>query len=416
MAERMDNELFSPTQHRLLVFSSLFPSAAAPTAGTFIRERMFRVAQRLPLVIVAPQPWSPLDWLVRLFRRSFRPSAAVYEVMDGIPVYRPRYVSVPGIMKRLDGRLMAAGAWPVVRRIQQDFRPTLVDAHFLYPDGYAATLLAKRLSVPVTITIRGSKDEWLIGTSREPFLRKALERATKLFAVSEALKRDVAVRLGQPAAKVAVIGNGVDLARFSRVDRSEARARLGIDAAARVVIGVGALNERKGFHRVIPLLPALRVTVPNLLYLIVGGGTTQADLRGSLEKLAKEHGVEDIVRFCGPQPQDKLKWYFGASDVFALATAHEGWANVFLEAMACGLPVITTDVGGNAEVVRGPEYGTLVPYWDPVGFSAALLEALQRSWDSDRIAGFAAGNEWTQRIDQLLAEFAGIGIPAARNG
>ena len=402
---------------RILVFSSLFPSAAAPTAGTFIRERMFRVARRVPLVVVAPQPWSPFDPLVRLLRRSFRPMAVSHEVMDGVEVHRPRFFSLPGVGKRADGWLMALGARATVRRLAATFRPNVVDAHFLYPDGYAASVLAGELDLPLTVTLRGSKDEWLIGTDREPMLRATMRRATRLICVSAALKRDVAVRLGIEPNKVAVIGNGVDLTKFGRVDRDAARARLGIAAGAPVLVSVGGLIERKGFHRIIPLLPALRDRHPGLVYLVVGGGTTQADWRARLEALAVEHGVQDVVRFCGPQLPHDLKWFYGAADVFALATAHEGWANVFLEAMACGLPVVTTAVGGNAEVVSSPALGAIVPFWDGAAFAKALDDALRRAWNRDAIVAHAHANTWDMRVEQVLAELdRAVGLQGGAHG
>jgi len=393
---------------RLLVFSSLFPSSAAPTAGTFIRERMFRVGTHVPLVVVAPQPWSPLDWLVRLLRRSFRPQAPAHERMAGFDVYRPRYLSFPGVLKRYDGWMMARGCRAAVGRIAAEFRPNLVDAHFLFPDGYAASRLARELGLPLTITLRGSKDEWLIGTDREPSLKEAMGAAAHLFAVSDALKRDVAVRLGEEPGKVTVVGNGVDLGKFVAVDRAEARQRLGIPPDAKVLISVGGLVERKGFHRIIPLLKGLRSRFPGLRYLVVGGGATQGDMRKRLERLARDEGVADVVVFCGPQLPEDLKWFYGAADVFALATEHEGWANVFLEAMACGLPVVTTRVGGNAQVVCEDALGTLVDWWDPAAFAKALEDALARPWDREAIRAYARRNAWDQRVAVLVDTFRGI--------
>lgn len=393
------------TQPRLIVYSSLFPSAASPTAGTFIKERMFRVSRRVPVVVVAPQAWSPFDALIRLFRREFRPMAAAHETMDGVDVYRPRWLSLPGIGKRFDGWLMALGTEACVRRIHRNFRATAIDAHFLYPDGWAATLIAQRLGLPSTITIRGSKDEWLIGTSRERGLREAMARANRLFAVSQALARNVAHALGAAPTKVEVIGNGVDAERFAPVDRLEARRRLGLAADARVLIGVGNLIPSKGFQRVIPLLSRLRERHPGLIYLIVGGGATQGNLRASLEAQARECGVADVVRFCGRQLQSELPWFYSAADVFVLATEFEGWANVFLEAMACGVPVVTTRVGGNAEVVREPDTGELVDWWDPDAFADAIDRALARDWDRAAILAYARSNGWDERVDRLVAEF-----------
>lgn len=393
------------SEPRLIVFSSLFPSAASPAAGTFIRERMFRVARQLPIVVVAPQAWSPFDWLVRRFRPSFRPVAPAHETMDGIEVYRPRFFCLPGVLKRLDGWFMARSTLPAVRRLARGFGASIIDAHFLYPDGWAATRIAARLGLPVTITIRGSKDEWLIGTDRERYLVEAMRAANRLFAVSEALSRNVAQRLGIDAAKVTVIGNGVDLEKFAPVDRAEARRRLGLAADAKVIIGVGNLIPTKGFHRVIPLLPELRRRHPGLVYLIVGGGSSQGDQRGELEALARQHGVADIVRFCGRQPQEALKWHYGAADVFAQATEFEGWSNVLLEAMACGLPVVTTRVGGNAEVVTDAALGELVDWWDPDAFLGAVDRALVHDWDRERIVAYARSNTWDDRVGRLVAAF-----------
>jgi teichuronic acid biosynthesis glycosyltransferase TuaC len=398
---------------RVLVYSSLFPSAISPTSGTFIRERLFRFGKLAPIVVIAPQVWSPFDGILRLVRKSFRPLAPEYEVMDGVEVYRPKVLSIPKILKRWDGFLMARGSKSCMAKVVAKFKPTLIDAHFLYPDGYAASILAKDFKLPLTITLRGSKDEWLIGTDREPYLKKALHSATSLISVSAALKRDVAQRLGVESSKVTVIGNGVDLEKFTPVDRQVARRKLNLADEAKVLISVGGLIPRKGFHRIIPLLPALREKHPSLVYLIVGGGTTQADMRSELEQLAAKHGVSDCVRFCGPQQPADLQWFYGAADIFCLATEHEGWANVFLEAMACGLPVITTDVGGNLEVVTEERFGTVVPYFNPKAFQNALDESLLRTWDRASIIAYARNNTWDKRMQvlmQTLSQAASIGF------
>lgn len=391
---------------RLIVYSSLFPNPSSPTSGVFIRERMFRVARFAPIVVVAPQAWSPFDPLIRIFRKTFRPRGPTFEMMEGIRVYRPRWLSLPGVGKFFDGWLMAACTERCVRRIHSEFGATAIDAHFLYPDGWAASRIAKRLGLPLAITIRGSKDERLIGTSRERRLRETIQAAAKVFAVSESLARSVVKELGCDPAKVEIVGNGVDPVRFSPVDRQEARRRLGIAPEAKVLIGVGNLVPGKGFQRVIPLLPQLLQRHPGLVYLIVGAGASQGDLRGFLEAQARKYGVSDVVRFCGRREPDELRWYYGASDVFVLATEFEGWANVLLEAMACGLPVVTTRVGGNSEVVRVPETGELVEWWNPVAFLDAIDRALARTWDRNAILAYARSNQWDERVERLVSAFA----------
>ena len=386
---------------RVIVFSSLFPSAEAPTAGGFIRDRMFRVAKRMPLVVVSPRAWSPFDWLVRLFRPTFRPPSASFEVMEGVEVHRPRALSIPGVFKRYDGVLMAWSTRRFVERLNVRFGATVLDAHFAYPDGFAAVRIGRRLGVPVVVSLRGSKDQRLLGTSREAGLREAVQGAARLIAVSRSLVFDVGRPCGIEPERIDVVSNGVDLSMFSVVDRQEARRRLDIDVAAKVILGVGNLIPLKGFQRVIPLLPDLRKRFPDLVYLIVGGASSQGDMSDELLALARHHGVEDCVRLCGRQPPSELKWFYGAADVFALASEYEGLANVLLEAMACGVPVVATRVGGNPEVVRTARVGTLVDFWDAEGFAGALSDTLGREWDRLDIARDAERHGWEARIDAL---------------
>ncbi len=389
----------------VLVFSSLFPNATSPHAGAFIRERLFRVGKHIPIVVLAPQAWSPFDWVIRLFRKSFRPQATRFEVMDGIEVHRPRVFSVPGIFKQFDGIFMARGVRATVVKLMRENPIRLIDAHFLYPDGFAASVIARELNVPLVVTVRGSKDQRLIGSEQEPKMRRVLEHAAQVISVSRALQVDVIEKLIGENAKSKLIGNGVDLAKFSRENKAHARTRLNIAHDAQVIVSVGGLVEGKGFHRIIPLLPALKAQYPKLLFLIVGGGASHGDMTQQLKDLALSCGADAYVRFCGSQAPTELKWFYSASDVFALATAYEGWANVFLEAMACGLPIVSTRVGGNAEVVPSADLGILVPFFDAKAFEAALSQALSAQWDREQIVAYAQSNGWDRRVAQVIDVF-----------
>jgi glycosyltransferase involved in cell wall biosynthesis len=404
----------------IVVFSSLFPSQVQPGAGLFIRERAFRLGRRLPLAVVAPSPWFPMQGLARRWRPGFRPGAPRHESQQGIDVWYPRYPSVPGLLKRLDGWAMAMGAWPQLRALQRAGRLDALDAHFGYPDGLAAALLGRRLGVPVTITLRGTEVRHAADPVLRPLLMRALLSADRLFAVSESL-RQVALGLGVAPERVRVVGNGVDLSRFRPVDRGQARTRLGLPAAARVLVSVGGLCERKGFHRVIDCLPALRAQGTDAHLLVVGGPSPEGDWTERLHAQVSRLGLQDRVHFTGPVPPDDLHRVLSAADVFVLATRNEGWANVFLEAMACGLPVVTTDVGGNAEVVCRPELGIVVPFGDSAALTAALHSALHGLWDRAAIRVHAEANAWDGRIDVLEAEFralcrANLPRPSAATG
>jgi glycosyltransferase involved in cell wall biosynthesis len=238
----------------------------------------------------------------------------------------------------------------------------------------------------------------------------ALAYAARVFSVSASLKTHM-VRLGAQAAKIRVVGNGVDAGRFRPEDRVAARTQLGIPPHARVLVSVGALVPRKGFHRVIECLPRLCAHFPELVYLMIGGASPEGDMESELRALAARLDVTNRVRFLGTMAPDALKQPLSAADVFVLATANEGWANVFLEAMACGLPVVTTDVGGNREVVCRSDLGRVIPLGDRGALEQALAEALEFSWDRTAIRRYAEDNHWDQRVAVLVDEFRAIAPP-----
>jgi len=392
-----------PRQARLLVLSQLFPNDADPVAGLFIRERMFRIGRHIPIAVVAPQPWFPLQGLIRRFRPHFRPPAPRFEIMQGIEVHRPRFICFPGILKWTDGLFLALCSLSTVRRLVRKHDLNILDAHFGYPDGHAGVLLGRWLRLPVVVTLRG-KEERQARTEVASRLRHAIVRADRLVCVSEALK-EVAIGLGADEARVTVIGNGIDLAKFSPVARDEARRTLGLPLDAKVIVSVGGLIERKGFHRVIECLPALLGRHPDLHYLVVGGAGPAGDMSAQLRRQVAALGLAERVRFLGPYPPERLKIPLSAADVFVLATSYEGWANVFLEAMACGLPVVTTRVGGNAQVVSSPKLGKIVEYGDRGALTEAISAALARQWDREHILQYARSNAWERRIPALLEVF-----------
>lgn len=392
---------------RLAVFSTLFPNSVQPAAGLFIRERMFRVAKHLPLVVVAPQPWFPFQGVIRLWRPHFRPPLPKKEIQQGIPVYHPKFISIPGLFKSWDGLLLGLSVYPFMKRLRREFEYDVIDAHFGYPDGFAATRLGDWLKLPVTITLRGTEVRHAQDARLRPLLSKALSAATRIFTVADSL-RQLATELGIDKQKIAVMANGVDIEKFSPEDKFKSRAKLGLPEDAKVMITVGGLVERKGFHRVLEVMPALLRQFPNLYYLIVGGASAEGDWGGRLKSMVKEMKLGDRVRFLGVMPAQELKGPLSAADLFVLSTRNEGWANVLLEAMGCGVPVVATDVGGNREVVAKPEVGEVVPFDDPEALKQALISSLTKQWSAETIVQYARDNSWETRIGKLVNEFENL--------
>jgi len=389
------------TRPRIVVLSTLFPHPGQPMAGLFVRERMSRVAEHLPVTVIAPVPWFPLQGLIRWWRPHFRPPAPHEETQGNLRVLHPRFFSVPGLFKSLDGLFMALGSLATLRRLRREQGVDLIDAHFGYPDGDAANLLGRWLGLPFTVTLRGVEPRVGATAIRSRLMRRALRRAAHVIAVAGSLA-EWARQAGVSPARISVVGNGVDTERFRPVDRGTARRELGLPASGPVLVTVGGLTERKGFHRVIDCLPRLRERHPGLQYLIVGGASGEGDWRARLEEQVERLGLADCVHFLGVVEPERLKVPLSAADAFVLATRNEGWANVLLEAMACGLPVVTTDVGGNREVLSDAALGRVVAFDDGAALAEAIDEVLAREWDRDAIRAHGEANSWQTRIDQLL--------------
>jgi len=231
-----------------------------------------------------------------------------------------------------------------------------------------------------------------------------LRRAARIICVSASLA-EIARKLGAGEDKIRVIPNGVDTMRFRLLDRTESRQKLGLSENVTVLLSVGGLVERKGYHRIIEIIPKLKRIFKDVVYVIVGGSSAEADFFVRLSKLVNNLGLGGMVRFEGTKPPDKLPVYYSAADLFVLATSNEGWANVFLESMACGTLVVTTNVGGNSEVVTGKELGTIVPFGDSEALLKAISGALSRNWDREALIEYASGQGWEKVAGEVISVF-----------
>jgi glycosyltransferase involved in cell wall biosynthesis len=220
-----------------------------------------------------------------------------------------------------------------------------------------------------------------------------------MLAVSAALRNDM-VALGLPGERIRIHYTGVDLARFRPVaDREAAKAALGVTGP--LLLSVGALIPRKGHAFVIDALARL----PRGTLMIVGQGPERA----ALETLIAARGLGDRVRLLGPKPHEELPALAAAADVGVLASASEGLANAWVESLACGTPVVISDVGGARELVDRPAAGRIVAR-DPAAIAAAVAELLAFPPDPASVRAAAERFTWDANALALrdhLAELAG---------
>jgi glycosyltransferase involved in cell wall biosynthesis len=385
---------------RVLVLSSIFPNACQPVFGGFVRERVRHVAARCPSEVVATVPWFPLHaWI------PGRASPPAYEEQFGLPVHHPRFFSIPGIPKSMDGPFYGLSLLPFLVRLRRRFAFDTIDAHFGYPDGFGAALLGLAFGCPVVVTLRGFESNLMRSALRRPQLRFALRRAAAVIVVSDSL-RPMAEELGVPRERLRVIPNGIDANQFRPLPRAEARAGLGLPANRRILLSVGAFIERKGHERMLDVLALLIRRHPDLLYVAVGDVGGSVSRLGAIRRRVRELGLGDHVRLEVARPHDEIAAWMAAADLFCLATRDEGWCNALTEALACGLPAVCTRVGGNAEVMRHGEDGFLVGFFDAAEFGEAVARALEHNWDRTAIARRASARSWDVVADEVVQHFA----------
>lgn len=382
---------------RVLTFTALYPNAAQPVHGIFVENRIrhLRDSGEVDIQVVAPVPWFPIDAPV-FGRYAAYARAPRRETRRGIAVHHPRFPVIPAIGMTLAPLLMYLAVKPCLAKlIRETGGFDLIDAHYFYPDGVAAALLARDFDLPFVVTGRGT-DLIVIPDHALPRrqLLWAMSRAAGMITVCEDLRRRL-IALGAAPERVRTLRNGVDLAMFQPQDRAAARARL--DLRGTVLICVGGLIPRKGQELAIGALPEL----PDATLLVVGEGPDRAKLEG----LAAGLGVVGRVRFLGRVVHDELPALYSAADVMLLPSSAEGWANVLLEAMACGTPVVATDVGGSGEVLTEPTAGVLMRERSV----AALVEGVRRVLGDlpDRAAtrAYAEKFDWQATTDGQLALF-----------
>lgn len=343
---------------KILTISSLYPNNKDPKHGIFVETRLRHLRKHYPevnAVVIAPVPWFPFAG--KGFGEYSKFAGVVdVETRDGVQVYHPKYLVIPKLGMHITPWFMARSIRQCIKQLQADGHSfDLIDGHYFYPDGVAIAKIATELAIPFTCTARGTDinliPEYPVARRR---IADVFSKAAHLMAVCKALAEEM-IALGAPKAKVTVLRNGVDLELFKASDdatKQQLRNELAFSSTGPLLMSVGGLIERKGHYLVIAALAEL----PEAQLVIAGNGPDLA----LLQKQAVKLGVADRVHFVGALSQPQLSQYYQAADALVLASSREGWANVLLEAMASGTPVVATNIWGTPEVVSSPDAGVLV--------------------------------------------------------
>nr|WP_207791389.1 glycosyltransferase [Sphingosinicella soli] len=380
----------------VLTFSSLYPNAVQTNFGGFVERQTVRLAARgdVDLKVLAPVgmflPIGPYAALTRVPARGEQ---------GGVEVFWPRFPLLPAIGWRFNPALAYRAARRVLHTLIADgFRPDVIDCEFFWPDGPAAVRLGRAFGIPVSIKARGSDIRlWGAKPAARRMMVEAARAADGLLAVSESLKADMAA-MGIPPEKIRVHRTGIELDRFRPVERTPAKAALGVSGP--LLLAVGNLVALKRFDLVIGAAEAL----PETTLLIAGEGRE----RRKLEAMIAERGLSQRVKLLGGVHHTDMPALMAAADVFVHAASSEGLANVWVEALASGTPVVTANVGAAAEVIDRPEAGTLIEDARAPVFAEAIRALLAAPPAPDAVRASALRFDWQTNTDTLHAHLLGL--------
>jgi glycosyltransferase involved in cell wall biosynthesis len=394
---------------KILLYSKLFPNHEFPHFATFVRERARQLQKhtRAQITVVAPVPYFPLyrkgsDW-EKYTRIPSLESDGEFEI------YHPRFPVVRGASLWLQGLSMYLAALSTCKALHKKRGFEWVDGHFVYPDGMAAVLTARKLRVPASVTARGS-DINLFSTYNHirPMIRYTLERADLLVAVSN----DLALKmkdLGAEPQRVHVVPNGVDRGLFLPASRDECRRRLGCNRTVSLILCVGNLLPVKNHSILLSCLARLLEDPQSgsgIEVHIIGEGPLLQRLRAQVMR----NDLSKRVFFHGCVPQDTLVQWYNASNVLCLPSLREGNPNVVLEALACGIPAVASRVNSLPEIIREGVNGFLFNPVDSAELAVVLRKALSQRWNR-QIISESSTNSWettARTLGRLFEQFSQI--------
>jgi glycosyltransferase involved in cell wall biosynthesis len=380
---------------RIASVCRVLPTPDAPAAGAFVLRRLAAMAARAQLRVIQPLPYLPAVRPLPAWAHARSHEA------DGVTIEHAPMLYLPGLLKALDARWLERSIFSQLASIHGACGLDAIDAHFGYPDGVACVRAARRLGVPVFVTLRGMEVDAVRTRGIRPQLIRALREADGCITVSHSL-RDLAIEAGVEPADILVAPNAVDRAVFRPGNRADARRELGLAPGSPLIVSVGHLIAGKGHAVLIRALAQVREKWPDARLAIIGGAAYEPEHPRVLAQLARDSGVGGAVRFVGAVPPDAVVRWLQAANVFALATEREGCCNSVLEALAAGLPVVTTPAGDNPRFITDDVNGRLVGIGDVEAMAHAFDTALSRTWDAGEISRRLPVGGWNDVADQVL--------------
>ncbi len=307
---------------RVLILSHMYPYALEPTFGLFVHDQAKELSRRCEVVVLSPTPLSPpvvQRWRTRWIRYASKPRRTH---LEGIEVHYPRYLNIPGAR---GFPLSAFFYWWAIRglvvRLKRTFDFDLIHAHAICPDGFAATWLGRMVGIPVVCTIHGADINvypyrtWLTRW----VTRKAIRSVDMIITVSSELRANT-LTLAGPRRDIQVIPNGVDLHKFTPMDRAQARSEMSLPQDKRILLYASRLDQAKGLSTLLMALKRLLRHDDNCLLVLAGEGPYQSRLCKQIAELE----LEGNVHLAGLRPHDEIPEWMSASDLVVVPSLQKG--------------------------------------------------------------------------------------------
>lgn len=383
---------------KILALSYLFPNRVRPNYGIFVLNRLKAIKKYCDIKIIAPVPKFPFMGIFPRFNKfSLIPRE---EVMGSLHVLHPFFFTIPRFLKCLDCFTYFLVTIPVIHKMRKSFDFDIIDAHWVYPDILTAYICSKIYRKKFIVTVRGLEALHL----KEQGLRKKildflLNKADYVITLSSELKALVE-DIGVNKQKVSVILNGVDSSTFVLLDREEARKSVNIPTDKKVIVTVGSLLMTKGHHKIIEVLPALSKEFETELYIIGGVGPEGND-RKKIKNLVNTLKLNN-VHFVGQISHSNLVYWYNAADIFCFASFREGCPNVIMEALACGTPVVASNVGAISDMVDTDVKGYIFDLNIVNDLENKIRTAFKTKWDRHAIKNLINNQTWDRCAKQVL--------------
>lgn len=396
----------------ILVYTSQYRLPHEAYGAPFTEQLVQAMNEQAQVMVVCPTPWYPQAKLFRLRAKwSVLADVPSHCRMDGVEVYYPKYPMIPKLSGGIQPWLQAISSLRLIRALNRHRKVDIINARWIYPDGVTAVWIGQQLRIPVVLTALGCDINLYSGYRiRGAQIRWAMRNADFITAVSRPLAEKV-IDLGVDRDLVRCEPNGVDLGRFRAQAGSVAKHSPDRSMHTYMLV-VARLSEEKGIDHLIRALSLLNQRgALTFKTFIVGDGPLKAALLDDVHRYA----LTQYVSFVGAVPHNEVETWMRNAHALCLPSLREGMPNVILEALASGLPVVASRVGGIPDVINATN-GVLAEPGSAGDLATALQYVFSREWDAQQIRSSVEHMSWTNAATVQIEIFKNVLVNKVQRG